>query len=448
MNAGGAFGYMGAERINWGITRVYDAVHSYLTGTYLFSDTQAKTIVKNMSSAIGALSFEASYRRTVLRTWEKKLATVVEANQRKVTQINVAVFGFSRGSAAARAFANWFSEIVRRDGGGYQLAGIPVRIYFMGLFDTVASVGLANLVPAVNGHMAWADGSMSIPATVEQCVHFIALHEQRACFPLESAANVKQVIYPGMHSDVGGGYSPTEQGKLSPCSQIPLNDMHHAAICAGVPLLSIEQIRELKYLKKDFAIPPALGKAYNDYWSHCGMGLSGTVDKLLHEHTHQYLQWRGGMLLAGQTLKTRGFFQRANSKDQTELSNAQRDLVELLRSLQATSQSRMLGLVNSYAGVQIALLKLAEKNLLPELDKHAALPEAVKVFFDDYVHDSRAGFVSPKGTLREPSGLTGGYLRYRNIYQSARAVEKVAAVDNDFGSDVVESSKSMPATLA
>ncbi|MFL9996524.1 DUF2235 domain-containing protein [Paraburkholderia sediminicola] len=428
-NGGGAAGYMGADRINWGITRVLDAVHAYVTGgAFLFPSATVKTIVKNMSSSVGALSFESSYRRTVLRNWVEKLAAVMKSSQRKVTQINLAVLGFSRGSAEARAFANWFSEIVKQGDGGYELAGVPVRIYFVGLFDTVASVGLANLVPGVNGHMAWADGAMAIPAAVEQCVHFIALHEQRACFPLETAANVKQVVYPGMHTDVGGGYLPTEQGKLAQCSQIPLNDMHFAAIQAGVPLLTIEEIRQHGDLKKAFDVPPDLVRAYNNYWTNCGIGAGGETGKIVQQHTRQYVQWRGGMLIPGQDIKTRGFFQRANRKDLTELLNAENDLVAQVQRLRAASQALTTGAAMPYGDTQVRPIDAVQRSLLAELDKHADLPDAARAFFDDYVHDSRAGFTDIPGSGIEPSDITGGYLRYRNIYRNDRVTTNVASI--------------------
>ncbi|MBB3255533.1 hypothetical protein F4827_000260 [Paraburkholderia bannensis] len=283
-------GYMGADRINWGITRIFNAAHFYATNTVLLNDDDAKALVNSVSSNAPALSsgatpgkaflspddampgamagqmlanmmLEKQRRVAALRKWEDKLAVVLKNAQRQVTSINVAVLGFSRGAAEARAFTNWLNDLLKRDDGGYYtLAGVPLRLYFLGLFDTVASVGVPNMIPGVNGHMAWADGTQAIPGIVEQCVHFIALHEQRACFPLEMASNVREVAYPGMHSDVGGGYLPTEQGKLGQLSQIPLNDMYYEAFKAGVPLRSHDEINSKGFeaLKKQFDIPPDL----------------------------------------------------------------------------------------------------------------------------------------------------------------------------------------------
>ncbi|MBB3259390.1 hypothetical protein F4827_004265 [Paraburkholderia bannensis] len=430
-------GHMGADRINWAITRVYNAVHHYLTGSDLFRGTSAKTIVRNMSSSVGALSFEAAYRKMVLQTWEKKLAAVAQSSQRKVTQINLAVFGFSRGSAEARAFANWFTDIVKQNDGGFELAGISVRFYFLGIFDTVASVGAPNLVSGWDGHMAWADGVMAIPATVEQCIHYVALHEQRACFPAEAASNVKQIVYPGMHSDVGGGYLPTEQGKLAQCSQIPLNDMHFEAIRAGVPLMSIDEINSHGDLKTAFHIPKELTAAYNQFWTACGLASGGRLRDIVRQHTHQYVQWRGGMLVAGKGLSTRRFFRDSSDVDRGQLRKAEDDLEGQVKRLRLQidaenipqSQIDNTGLVGLYGDTpKVKPVDTVTRSLLAELDKHATLPQAVSDFFDDYVHDSRAGFTSIPISKLEPSDITGGYLRYRNIYQNERRAANVASI--------------------
>ncbi|GFZ98781.1 T6SS phospholipase effector Tle1-like catalytic domain-containing protein [Dyella caseinilytica] len=440
--AGMGAGYMGADRINWGITRVYNALHAYLTGTVLFDDSEAKLIVNNMSSSLSNLLFETPYRRRALRNWEKELATVVKNSQRKVTQINVAVFGFSRGAAEARVFANWLCELLKQDDGGYFLAGVPLRLYFMGLFDTVASVGSPSAIPGFDGHMAWADGNMHIHPAVEQCVHFIALHEQRGSFPLEMAAKVKQVAYPGVHSDVGGGYLPTEQGKLSQLSQIPLIDMHHEAIKAGVPLRTVEEIKQRPDLVQDFACPPALIQAVNAFWDECGIGAASGKDSVLdviHQHTRQYLQWRAGLFNAGQGLSTRRFYKQSTLKDQKDLVEAQNDFTyqmaevrERMRVTKGKSDDLL------FASSPLETLSYRAFNedpsepvdattqgMLAAINNAANLPDGVSKLMDDYIHDSRAGFHVAKKL--EPYRITGGYLRYRTIYQNAWTGDQTAA---------------------
>ena len=58
----------------------------------------------------------------------------------------------------------------------------PLHFRFLGLFDTVESVGL----PA---HNLNNDMLMYIPEQVERCFQIVAGHELRACFPLTPIGN-------------------------------------------------------------------------------------------------------------------------------------------------------------------------------------------------------------------------------------------------------------------
>lgn len=89
-------------------------------------------------------------------------------------------------------------------------------------------------------------------------------HEQRLCFPLDSIrrtdgtypTNSVEVIYPGMHSDIGGGYPPGDQGKANGpddallLSQIALHDIYAAAFVCGAPF-KVPQEAIPNDLKKD-----------------------------------------------------------------------------------------------------------------------------------------------------------------------------------------------------
>ncbi|KAF6656064.1 DUF2235 domain-containing protein, partial [Pantoea sp. EKM101V] len=62
---------------------------------------------------------------------------------------------------------------------------IPLSVEFLGLLDTVASVGVAHIAPVAEGHMGWADGTQELPAEkvygglIKNCVHLVSSHEQR-----------------------------------------------------------------------------------------------------------------------------------------------------------------------------------------------------------------------------------------------------------------------------
>jgi hypothetical protein len=212
---------------------------------------------------------------------EQRLAAAVQRHQSdkkkpSLRKIRLSVFGFSRGAAQARAWVN----LLQRQWGGH-LAGLPLQIDFLGIFDTVASVGLAQSAPFMDGHFAWASGkSMAVPPSVKRCAHLVAAFEVRGSFPLDSVCqgdvlppNCKEIVYPGVHSDVGGGYSPNDQGRaVGPdnadsdkrkLSQISLAQMYREARMAGVPLASPKHMLEKH--KQNFAIDPKLCEDFNAY---------------------------------------------------------------------------------------------------------------------------------------------------------------------------------------
>lgn len=144
----------------------------------------------------------------------------------------------------------------------------------------MALVGLAQSVPGCDGHFAWASGTnLVVPGAVARCMHLVAAHEVRASFPLDSVCvggrlpgNCKEIAYPGVHSDVGGGYLPGDQGR-SPgagpagvrpkLSQVALAQMYREARMAGVPLGAPPQLIAAR--RDNFAIDPALRQAFNAY---------------------------------------------------------------------------------------------------------------------------------------------------------------------------------------
>jgi len=128
-------------------------------------------------------------------------------------------FGFSRGAAAARHFAN---EVVRGKQGPLRKALDNSRAFsstfrsryqqdismgFIGLFDTVASVGgLANFGHIRSSITPWLDLYLS-PKHFSNVVHLVARDEVRANFPLSTVKpDHTEIVLPGAHSDLGGGY--------------------------------------------------------------------------------------------------------------------------------------------------------------------------------------------------------------------------------------------------
>ncbi|SNY79321.1 DUF2235 domain-containing protein [Enterobacter sp. CC120223-11] len=282
-----AFATYGEERVNWGLLRIVDALRR-TSGLSEISDAESHTAINSMTSNLGTdgpykrkIVFNQLLNATDLAAAMKLAVTQPEPGKPKLLGIKLYVYGFSRGAASARAFVNWLTDLLpgaRQKGSLIELCllsdgvKIPLSIEFLGLLDTVASVGVANIAPFAEGHMGWADGTMELPdnGLIKKCTHLVSSHEQRLCFPMDSICRsdgtypgyATEVVYPGMHSDLGGGYPPGDQGKASGVndgnllSQIALHDMYASAFDAGAPLKVSPQILSKELLSQLWRVMP------------------------------------------------------------------------------------------------------------------------------------------------------------------------------------------------
>ncbi|MEA9393662.1 DUF2235 domain-containing protein, partial [Acerihabitans sp. TG2] len=138
-----------------------------------------------------------------------------------VKELQFDIFGFSRGAASARHFANRVfsqdSAIIAAINTGLgevevEYAGTPGgKTRFLGIFDTVAAIG--TLANGLNPNSA-DTGEVNIvlrPGVAEKVFHITAQHECRFNFALNSVKPAwPELALPGAHSDIGGGYNPVE----------------------------------------------------------------------------------------------------------------------------------------------------------------------------------------------------------------------------------------------
>lgn len=348
-----ARGLIGAEggenRINWGLTRLIDALSMALMETRL-EDTDTKDLVSQMSTVIltpelisnGKRNREQALRPKIDQLEAALLTRKEQQTKPEILSLRLYVYGFSRGAAEARTFCNWLLELVRKPGANgepeYRFAGLPISIEFLGIFDTVAAVGLADSFPFAAGHMSWADGTMRLPDEdtrlpedrrfLNRCVHLVSAHEQRASFPLDSIrrrprgddgepdksqpssyrANSVEYVYPGMHSDVGGGYPAKDQGKAMQAelllSQVTLHHMYREAFAAGAPLrvpnaglnediLAKEPGLELdpKWVR-ELDISPTLIERFNAWQAQAARAGNAPLEEIVERETELITGWR------------------------------------------------------------------------------------------------------------------------------------------------------------
>ncbi|WP_226478242.1 DUF2235 domain-containing protein [Pseudomonas sp. MWU16-30323] len=283
-----AFANRGEDRINWGLLRIADAMSFALNNKQRLDLSVAQAKLKTMATTWPLTALGKNSRRQAMASLLEPLRAKVATVQPKVLAIKLYVYGFSRGAAEARTFITWLSELFDTPEGAEHpeqaLLGLPLTIEFLGLLDTVASVGSAHAAPFADGHMDWADGTQRLPDVktfpewIKVCRHFVAAHEQRLCFPLDSIRYAdglyppyaREVIYPGVHSDVGGGYPPGDQGKARGgsselLSQIVLHDLYAEAFAAGAPLMVPEKVLpdKLRQIQPSRKMDPGTGNEFD-----------------------------------------------------------------------------------------------------------------------------------------------------------------------------------------
>lgn len=426
-----AFAKRGQNRIIWALVQAVNNLHRYFVGTPLVSPG---TFLAKYNS-LTLPSFKQARRgfseggdrdidklgtafTEILRLMHGKLSVFLQIDKCTNTSKGVAenifysIFGFSRGAAEARVFANWFLWLCKLDASLTRktvptLGSIPVMFDFMGLFDTVASVGLAASAPVfgAHGHYGWADAghSLKLPEIPPaKCLHLVSAHEIRRSFPLDSImfennslACCTEIVMPGVHSDVGGGYLPMEQGRGKHAegedmlSRIPLSMMYRAARLAGVPI-KLEEAPEA--VKQAFRISPKLIETFNAYVNACPK--PNTVLKL-HEimaFQHQlYILWRKKMVGNMKALQS---VIDSDSCDREDIVAADKELATEMAEFEVWRRQKNFGKTTDVEATQTGY---NEWSAIEKYWDQPAPPAAITDLLDNYVHDSRAWF-KPFGT--------------------------------------------------
>lgn len=198
-------------------------------------------------------------------------------------------FGFSRGAFTVRSTTGFIRSmgilrkqhdhrvgegwnIYRRREGGpdnedaeklrVQCSLYPVRIKFVGVWDTVGSLGMPGIMNFI-GRRRFAFHDVALSRGVDYAYHAIAIDEKRRYFrptlweqhPEPGEQVMEQVWFPGVHSDVGGGYK--DKG-LADCALdwmvakardtgLAFDEKYMADICRPDPMAQLHESRNGPY---------------------------------------------------------------------------------------------------------------------------------------------------------------------------------------------------------
>jgi len=187
------------------------------------------------------------------------------AKQHPGSEIRLSLFGFSRGAATVLAFINHILAPSKILAG--RVKAPFEKIWFVGIFDAVGSIGIP-------GDSDEGDHDLHVfQSRIRTLTHLVSQEERRLLFPLTSVRSAPgaplpsgwfEFVFPGVHSDVGGGYenevhreSVRQTGgdrdrtgvaleirtdKRDFLSRVPCWTMYDAARKAGVPVYLIDTI--------------------------------------------------------------------------------------------------------------------------------------------------------------------------------------------------------------
>lgn len=151
------------------------------------------------------------------------------------------VLGFSRGAASARMLAsqiakegipeviravweprmNRFTRCIENRFLRYEASGdrLPVDVEFLGVWDTVGAFGIPMKVLGIPFNKWNLFRDMTVASNVKRAVHLVSIDETRTPFTPTLMNHqpdvVEEVWFPGVHSDVGGGYLRDALGSLT-----------------------------------------------------------------------------------------------------------------------------------------------------------------------------------------------------------------------------------------
>lgn len=208
----------------------------YLPGVGTMGDPRARTWIGKKWSVLTGLAFGSGIIRNIGDAYRYLMNTYQEGDR-------VFLFGFSRGAYTVRALAGvlhmygllssgneglipyvtqMFARASRKSKGHKSTLDVSERfkrtlsrecpLHFVGVWDTVSSIGWIYdpiVLPFTGQNPAIKVGRQALAVDEQRC-----MYEDRLWGPSLTGQDIKQVWFPGVHSDVGGSY-PEAESELS-----------------------------------------------------------------------------------------------------------------------------------------------------------------------------------------------------------------------------------------
>ena len=302
-----------------------------------------------------------------------------------ITTVYISAFGFSRGATEARIFMNWIKSapnVSSKGGKLYYRGQTEVKLKFLGIFDTVESIGISKTGGNNNRELY----KVKIDSDIEQTVHLVASIELRKTFPLTVTGNLAETIgqlrkqeirvYPGAHSNVGGGYAKNEQRKYRGLANITLKKMHECTERSGLKFLSLAQMKNHKgwetTYKYMFCDTSEAQNELDKFLAHAKVK-SNSVKDHINAHLALYQQWIRDGLYSQYINNNIKYLEKLRSRNSTDESN-----LDIFRNIEAVLNVELAEKIRPYS-------------LNMELKAYKT-PNDVKLFIERYVCDSLGGF--------------------------------------------------------
>ncbi len=191
----------------------------------------------------------------------------------------ICIFGFSRGASSARLLASKLNEyglpkqitlhyrqVKNKSSGERELLfsrykveeenSKDIDVSFLGLFDTVGAFGIPLKLGPLNFQKLNLFRDLTLSPNIKKALHLVAIDESREPF-LPTLTNynaqAEEVWMPGVHADIGGGYSNCLLGNIA--LDYMINSLQEAVTSPEVTFSkSINKWIDFDLVRDDFVI--------------------------------------------------------------------------------------------------------------------------------------------------------------------------------------------------